>query len=190
MKGNNACPVCNHAEAVVMGRSDHGNRAELHCPRCGRFTIGRGAVNRLAREGRLLAKLSAWIREHDEFGRAAPAILQHNLQTILSSLPGIERVADKERLLLDAVGRRAETPGQTVRLTVDDDYPLGHAQSGEELRFLLRALDEQGFVRWSETEGWVDCEITPAKWTWQPSQSGHSFSVNSPTLLSSFLRQT
>ncbi len=147
-----------------MGGSDHGNRANLHCPRCGRFTIGTMAVNRLAGEDRLLAKLSAWIREHDEFGRAAPVILEHNLQTILSSLPGNERVADKQRLLLDAVGRRAATPEQTVRLTIDDDYTLGHAQSGEELRYLLRALDEQGFIRWTEMEGCVDCEITPKGW--------------------------
>ena len=165
MTRNDACPICNHVQAVVVGRSDHGNRTNFNCPRCGRFTIGRMAVKRLAHEGRLLGKLSAWIREHDEFGRSAPMILQHNLQSILSSLPGRERVTDKQGLLLDAIGRRASTLEQTVRLTVDDDYPLGHAQSGEELRYLLRALDEQGFVRLTETQEWVDCEITPKGWT-------------------------
>ena len=165
MTRNDSCPVCNHGQAVVVGRSDHGNRTNFDCPRCGRFTIGRMAVKRLVQEGLPLVKLSAWIREHDEFGRSAPIILQHNLQTILSSLARRESVTGKQRLLLDAIARRASTPEQSVRLTVDDDYPLGHAQSGEELRYLLRALHEQGFVRPTETQEWVDCEITPKGWS-------------------------
>lgn len=165
MTRKDVCPVCKHVQAVVVGRSDHGNRTNFNCPRCGSFTIGGMAVKRLAQEGRLLAKLSAWIREHDEFGRSAPIILQHNLQTILSSLSGRERVADKQRFLLEAIGRRASTLEQTVRLTVDDDYPLGHAQSGEELRYVLRALEEQELVRLTEVQEWLDCEITPKGWS-------------------------
>ena len=109
--------------------------------------------------------LSAWIREHGEFGRSAPVILGHNLQNILSSFPGRESVADKQRLLFDAIARRASTPEQTIRLTVEDDYPLARAQSGDELRYLLRALGEQGFVRPAETHEWVECEITPRGWS-------------------------
>ena len=165
MTRNDACPVCSHVQAVVVGRSDHDNRANFNCPRCGRFTIGRMAVNCLPQERRFLAKLSAWIREHDEFGRSAPVILEHNLQTILSSLSGRERVADKQRLLFGAVARRASTLEETIRLTVENDYPLAHAQSGEELRYLLRALGEQGFVRLTETHEWVECEITPKGWS-------------------------
>ena len=92
MTRNDSCPVCSHGQAVVVGRSDHDNRTSFNCPRCSRFTIGRMAVKRLAQEGLPLAKLSAWIREHDEFGRSAPIILQHNHQTILSALPGRESV--------------------------------------------------------------------------------------------------
>ena len=152
-------------------RSSHGGRAKrpqqpcrLQLPSLRGFTIGKMAVSRLPQERSLLAKLSAWIREHGEFGRTSPVILQHNLEAILLSLPKDERVTDKQKLLFEAIGRRASTPEQTVRLTVADDYPLGHTQSGEELRYLLHALEEQGFVRLTETQEWVDSAITPKGW--------------------------
>ena len=165
MKGNDACPVCDHVEAVVVGRSDHDNRTIYNCPRCGRFTIGGMAVRGLAREGGVVAKLPAWIRDHQESGRGPPVILQHNLEAILSSLLGHESVSDKQRLLFHAVGRRAATPEQAVRLVVEDDYPLAHAQSGDELTYLLRGLGEQDLVQLTETQEWVDCQITPKGWS-------------------------
>lgn len=163
MTGNDVCPVCHHDEAVEMGRSDHGNRISFQCPRCGSYTIGRMAIMRLPQEREVSGKLSAWIREHAEFGRGAPTILQENLQSILSSLPGRER-ADQQRLLLGAIHRRTANPGQVVSLQADDDYPLGYAQDGRELRYLLRALQEQRLIRATEAQGRIDCEITPKGW--------------------------
>lgn len=158
------CPICDHGQAVVLGKTDHGNRTIFSCPRCSRFTIGKMAAMRLAHTRGIAAKLSAWIRDHDEFDRGAPTILQHNLQAILSALPGHEDMAHKERILFGAIRRRTTTLGQSVVLTVDDDYPLGHVQSALELTYLLRVLNEQGLIQLTESHDQVRCEITPKGW--------------------------
>ena len=164
MANDDACGVCGHQQAVVVGRSDLNNRTTFDCPRCGRFTIGRMAMRRLLRERGTSPEMSAWIRDHQELDRAVPIILQHNIDEILSSLPEGERVADKQRLLLTAIRRRASTLGETVRLTIEDDYPVGHARNGADLLYLLRNLEEEGLVRLAETTDWVDCEVTPQGW--------------------------
>jgi len=159
-----ACPVCKYETPQIVPTDNDG--FEVDCQRCGPFRIGRRAVFGLPRE---TSNLSAWIRQQHEFSRDPPQISQHSLDAILRLLPEYT-VADKQRLLLNAIGRRS-TPGEKVDLAYDTDYPLAWAQTGNELRFLLDALRDRGLVRRSgQTGGAIRWTLAPDGWDYLDEQ--------------------
>ena len=157
------CPVCTYRERGVA-RAVEGNAHGLavECPRCGPFRIDGGAL-RCLEEGELSrTKLSAWIRGHKESSERAPMIGVEQLEVIAGTLPE-HSVAAKQRLLLAAIGRRTG-PTESVALVPEEDFVIAWAESGGELRYLLRALGERGLVRVTESTRIANCEITPAGW--------------------------
>ena len=159
MPEHNSCFVCKY-EPVGVGSSDD-DGYEVNCKRCGSFWITRRATVELPTE---TSKLSAWIREQQEFRRDRPRISEYLVEDILKSLP--ERtVADKQRLLLYAIGRRS-TPGKNVDLLFDTDYPLAWAQAPNELQYLVRALKDRGLVSGGggKADNDSSCLLTPKGW--------------------------
>ena len=153
-----SCPVCECKKATVC--SSEADWYTVECKRCGSFSILERTLFNLPTER---SKLSAWIRERKESGREPPKIDEHCLRDILKSLP--ERtVADKQRLLLKAIGRES-TPGEHFELSFDTDYPLAWAQTGKELGFIVDALKERGLVRGlGEIGDGIECELTGDGW--------------------------
>ena len=107
-------------------------------------------------------KLSAWIRDHGEFGRQPPTIIDERLDRIADSFPHY-RVSEKQRLLLSAIERRTK-PAEATRLVVEQDFPVAWAENANELRYLLRALSDHELISLSEGKEGSTCEITPTGW--------------------------
>ena len=141
---------------------DYGNQVVVDCRRCGFFRIGEMAVRRLESDQVPRGLLSAWIRDHREFGRQPPTILNENLEGIVGALPDY-RVADKQRLLLAAIERRTN-PAETTKLVFEEDYPVAWSENGRELRYLLNALGGRGLINLKERAEDAACEITPKGW--------------------------
>ena len=157
------CPVCGYRRrAIARAVEDYGNRLAVECPRCGPFRIGRGAVGRIEAGDVSRTKLSAWIRGYKESGGSPPMILAKELDAIMETLPE-HSVADKQRLLLAAIGRRTK-PSESAELVAEEDFGVAWAESGGELRYLLRALGEEGLVQVTESARIASCEVTPAGW--------------------------
>lgn len=136
------CPVCKLAETQI-DYQDAGERMVVDCGRCGAFTITEIAAGQLDKRTRPL--LSAWIRERKEAHTSPPDINSKALPSIIRDLPDWG-LRDKQRLLLQAIERRAENPSSTVGIDYVLDYPLAWASDEGELIYILQALHERGLT--------------------------------------------
>ena len=157
------CPVCAYRRrAIARTAKDSRNRLAVECPRCGPFQIDAGAVRRIEAGQVLRMKMSAWVRAHKESGGAPPTIAAEEFDAIVGTLRE-HGVAEKQRLLLAAIGRRTR-PSESTELVLEEDFGVAWAESGGELRYLLRALGERGLVEVTGTGRIASCEITPTGW--------------------------
>ena len=162
-----ACPICKLDKQEVKAR-DGGERISLECPRCGKFTITRTAVTMAERKD-IGHKLTAWIRERTDSGAEVPEINSNTLKEVEAALPSY-RVSEKQLLLLRAMEKRTQFPGQCLEVISRLDYPLSWAGSEAEFRYLLSSLIERNLIR--RTDGPSDLndsfiykfEITAAGW--------------------------
>jgi hypothetical protein len=168
------CPVCETESEITDIRAAY----EIHCPRCGHFSIGEmaaGEIKHWAKQQR--TNLSGWIRENPEC-----KIYTQDLK-ILGGLPNLT-VGEKAEKLLDYLSQNYPKPGEKIddglvfsEATRDDastDRPtvsiikpilLGVSRSLDvfELMFLIYdyLISERGFL--SETpESYL--RITPKGW--------------------------
>ncbi len=161
------CPICKLDKQDVKVW-DYGERLSLECARCGQFTITRTAAS-TAEKKALGPKLTAWIRERTESGAEVPEINSNTLKEVEAALPTY-RVAEKQLLLMRALEKRTQFPGQPLDVISQFDYPLAWAGNEEEYRYLLRSLIERNLIR--RTDGPADLsdsfaykiEITAAGW--------------------------
>lgn len=131
------CPICStNAESMpYAGEPDIITGCD--CPVCGPYYITEDGSETL-RNKTVDYRLSAWIREHQEFKRKSPKITAYLLDKILRNLPTY-KPSEKQILLLRAIERRTDYPGAEV-IMAKEDYPLAWAKNADELRFLLKAL--------------------------------------------------
>ena len=163
MASDDSCPVCRYERHSIIGHDDHRTWVNVDCPRCGFFSMDLIAPQRLPVEDKPRMKLSAWIRQHQEFARPSPTILQENIDGIVESLPAY-RIADKQRMLLEAIERRTDNPADGAQLLLEQDFPVAWAADERELRYLVSALVERGLLKASMGGEQVGCEITPDGW--------------------------
>ena len=162
MATNDLCPVRGYERSGITAPDGRRGGAVVDCPRCGFFRVSRRAMHRL-REDVPRARLSAWIRQHREFGKAPPAIAEHDFDRILASLSEYS-VADKLLLALRAIERRTNTPGHAAPLTPDKDLPVAWVGDEQELQFVLVALRDHGLIELDGSEGAATCTITSDGW--------------------------
>ena len=187
------CPVCNAPEQRIEIR-DGGERRKLRCERCGGpFTITTMAARRAVQDG-LQAQLSAWIRERTEFGTDIEEIDSSRLQLIRQTFP-LYTVTEKQRILLQALERRTEHPGQLIHTGLREaqfhsqlgkinivepflDYPLAWASNESEFSYLLDALVARKLIDYELIGGYDFYKISPQGWEYLDSQSIAGASTN------------
>ena len=185
MAKDDVCPVCGYERrSMTAPVDDYANRLVVDCPRCGMFHIGRMAARRVKGDEVSGTKLSAWIRDHGEFGRQPPTIIDERLDRIADSFPHY-RVSEKQRLLLSAIERRTK-PAEATRLVVEQDFPVVWAENANELRYLLRALSDRELISLSEGIEGSTCEITPTGWDYLEEMESRRDSGNQVFVAMSF----
>jgi len=139
------CPICKLEAQDVLREFDYGERVTINCARCKRFTITRTA-ERMTEKRNLGYKLSAWIRELNEFSKDVPEIDSKTLETLEKDLPSYAP-SEKQLKLLRAIEKTSKYPGDRVVLHRELDFPLAWATCGKELLYYLVALIERKLIR-------------------------------------------
>ena len=136
------CPICS-TNAELNHSEDFGRKKDYKCPVCGPYSVTETTETTL-KNNPVNYRLSAWIREHREYGREPPKITTYLLDDVLKNLPDY-KVSEKQILLLRAIERRTDYPGAEVQIN-KEDYPLAWAKNDEEIIFLLRELAERRLI--------------------------------------------
>jgi hypothetical protein len=176
----NCCPICAFGPQRVE-TSDLGERLNLTCPRCGKFTITQ-TVARTLDERQLATKLSAWIRNRNEQAAKIPEISRATIEDIIDSFP-ILSVIDKQAILLEILGRRSKYPGSSVPFDSSLDFPLIWGENASELDFHLRTLMARSLIQAGDQlkavagQGPPEYILTAAGWS-------HLDEVNRPRSIS------
>ena len=157
------CPLCGLGDQNVE-ESDHGERLNVRCRRCGRFEISRGAAG-WATKNDCASQLSAWIRNRNELRNVRPEITHTNVEDIVREVPKYS-VSDKQRVILSLLERKTALPGDEVEFTFDMDFPLAWASSANEFAFLLSALADRHLIDGPErfNNPSCPCVISPTGW--------------------------
>lgn len=164
------CPICLTASFVTV-RPCGDDSNQYNCATCGPYTITGTAEATIANGKKVDPRLSAWIREQQEFDRPPPEITSYTFTKMVSNLPSYT-TAQKQLVLLKAIERRTRYPGFEVKLNTWVDYVLAWAANEDEFRYLLKALEERELVvSPSKTlSGPAEVIITPEGWDYLEKQ--------------------
>ena len=158
------CPICSNTSIKLRTAKGEGN--EYDCKICGTFLISEEAEEDY-KNSPVGYRVSAWIREHKEYGREPPKITTYLLDDVLKNLPDY-KVSEKQTLLMRAIERRTDYPGALVQMHTKD-YPLAWTRNYEELKFIIRSLKERGLIYIDVHENRIDTgffktKILPDGW--------------------------
>lgn len=160
---NLKCPICLQ-QSIKDKRATKGDYEDYTCNICGQFRIT-GSAKAILKNNPPDYRLSAWIREHQEFKREPPKITEYLLDDVLKNLPDY-KVSEKQILLLRAIERRTDYPGAEVLMN-EKDYPLAWSKNDKELKFLLKTLADRRLISIYEDRlkvGLVQTTILPDGW--------------------------
>lgn len=162
----NQCPVCGIEDKKVEFLN-RGRLIEVTCPTCKKFTITDAAYHKyLGIPGYPL--FTAWVREKYESKLAAPRLNSNNIESILENLTNYS-VTEKQLILMRALERLSDYPGDEIHVHPVIDYPLSWSNGSQEFVYHVRALIQCGFViRLGQPEAWTEdafwLTIAPAGW--------------------------
>jgi nucleoside 2-deoxyribosyltransferase len=165
------CPICKRkfAEIVSDPRFARRDGKAYCCAICGKFFMSRTAEVNLGSMN-IDSRFSAWIREHEERELESPEISTYTIDNVLKNLPSYTPL-EKQLILLRAIERRTDYPGDRATMNGWTDYTLAWAKNTQELGYLLWALEKRGYVL---IEGDVEQEsivtIQPEGWEYLDQQ--------------------
>ena len=177
------CPIC--SQQLVKPEIKLASK-EYKCAVCGPFNIS-GSQEEVFRQNPPDYRLSAWIREHQEFGRERPKITSYLLEDVLKNLPNY-KASEKQMLLMRAIERRTDYPGAEVLMS-KEDYPLAWAKNVDELKYLLKALAGRKLILLNEERlkaGSVRTIILPEGWDYIDKHSSQPALINRAFVAMSF----
>jgi hypothetical protein len=157
----NQCPLCKQGATSNIAPYGEHFAYEYHCERCGGFRIPKFALLKLGSDVDLYL-LSGYTREMS--GRGSMVTLKEdNIQDIKDQAP--RTVLERSDRLFRSLALLTRRPGGSIRLTLEKDYPLAYAPSGQEFAFLLDHLGSLGYVdtKNRDSEKWP-IMITPKGW--------------------------
>ncbi len=158
-KGNTVCPVCKRNEGVGAERISS-SMESYRCPVCGEYEMP-PFVPEVHGASEPNHKLSAWIREQNEYGRPARFSQERTVESVVAGIPDY-RPQEKQLKLLQAIARKSDPPGTLVVLSADKDVSLAYSRNSDELAFYLSALEERDLLKRSDVIWKVT--ITPGGW--------------------------
>lgn len=143
----NTCPICK-IDSDKFSAQTIGDRYTCECSRCGRFEIS-DTASFIASRQEIDPRISAWIRERNEFGGEFPKIGSRTLDEITETLPTY-KVTEKQLKLLRALERQTKHPGAKVLIIPETDFPLAWATSEDEFNYYIECLLQRGLITSAE----------------------------------------
>lgn len=182
------CPICQTNAELILAE-DFGRKKGYKCPICGPYSITETAEVEL-KNNLVNYRLSAWICERQESKKEPPKITTYLLDDVLKNLPDY-KVSEKQTLLLRAIEHKTDYPGAEVLMN-EKDYPLAWTKNFEELKFIIRALSERGFIYTREDRlnvGIVQTKILPQGWDYLDKHSSLPAFTNRVFVAMSFAKE-
>ena len=139
------CPICRRDDAQER-HSDLEGVLAFRCARCGDFDIrqdGVVAVSQIGDADRVY--LSAWTRNEGLRLCKPPELLRAGIEIILANQRK-RGVSEKQDSLLLNFGRQSEHPGHWIQFHEAVDVGLAWADTPDELRFHVAALEGRGWI--------------------------------------------
>lgn len=147
MSTSYTCVLCANTVKKIIPNPES-NTYEIICPNCGHFIISSEIwddINILPIEHRNNRHIVAgYIREENDFGRVV-TLLSKDIDVILKSAQTPKSLTARLYKLLNSIYRRTEHFGHYIPLGMACTA-LGYAKDQNDLRYMLHALSEMGFV--------------------------------------------
>lgn len=163
-KEKNKCPVCKleseSIERITTNQPDPIRHYD--CPRCRKYRITDIAESNLEYE-HAKQKLSAWLREQNEYKNNAPLLDEQLIEQLDNNLPNYSP-SQKQNKLLKIIEKKTKYPGKSVRLNKYYDYPLAWADHPSEFEYYINSLAERGLIKSMHTINDIDVQISPDGW--------------------------
>lgn len=137
----NGCPLCD----VRAGRNSLSDRDSfiITCDRCGKFEISGIAERTSLKTPEISEKrylLSGRTRNFYESYGTPFLLTNENLEQTINSVP--RNIVDKRLILLKYLANLIETPGRSIEIETDNDYPVAYCKDDKELHFYIVHLNE------------------------------------------------
>jgi hypothetical protein len=149
------CELCGTSvETAGLGGGYDGIRQS--CPRCGDFKLPRASsIRKVSQHGKV--RLSGWVRDRNCLGEV-PELTSEQISIVLASpAPGVMERAD--RLLSHAITSQKKL-GETICIDLHAEFePITYSLDSDELMYLARFLDEEGFIKFVDQK--AEVSITP-----------------------------
>jgi len=156
------CPLCDgpvtHDESIPTT-----DITRIVCKRCSGFRIRRRAIlDFLGPHPEYKPLLSAFSRRLPA-GSLPPAITTETIEQIIRDVPKYTP-PEKLDILLELMGRMTPALGIATVFDPGNDYPLLIARGPEEVRFLLRELEERDYIRGPGHPVWRPFTVMSRGW--------------------------
>lgn len=138
------CPICKLDDDKVIIKDNGPFGKRIICPRCIEFTIS-SYPEFTQPDQRSGAKLSAWVRNHNEQGGEVPELNPQTLEDLQKGLPNYGP-REKQIRLLRNIERKTEYPGKPVQIVPKYDIPLAWASSQEEFMYYIISLIDRNLL--------------------------------------------
>ncbi|MBX6422495.1 hypothetical protein [Thermosulfurimonas sp. F29] len=165
MTQKKVCPICKGYD--IKEYTTSGDYECFDCQRCGKFFISGSLLAELYYEEKTLFLISSWIREQNERAKT-PKLTDYDFKRLKSSLT-VPSVSEKQLLLMQALERRTNYPGEWIDVRSPEFIALAWCKTPEELSFHFKSLKERGlieanFTRQKNLEIYLNACITAKGW--------------------------
>jgi len=157
------CVLCDfHVEQQMLPGS---LVSRVNCRTCGTYMIPitLQVIWDAFEESKQKHLLSAKTREASDAGRPL-TLTAENLSVLLESIPKLATPLDNMDRLVLLLSKRQQRADKGLALDTRFDYPLVFAHDGEEFKYLLLTLSQQGLVIVKFNDYQASVHLTPKGW--------------------------
>lgn len=157
---------------------------DVACPLCGGYRIMYQASHD-AKKHEGDPRLLRFARQASEFGREL-TISTEDIDRVVA-LPVTYSFAEKRRSLLRWLAMRSEYAGHELLVDVETDWPAMDVSNARELKFVIRAAADEGYIReGGDTEFVAKCIVAAKGWAELDDVSGEVVSQDRAFVAMSF----
>ncbi|MBU1101960.1 MAG: hypothetical protein KKA84_16305 [Bacteroidetes bacterium] len=139
------CPICRRQDTSI-DFTDHKERMDVRCKRCGSFKITKTALREIDIEKYpdWSIRFSYWIRNHQD--STSRKELDRNLVNKLIELIELPKPKEQADILINWIGKMAKFPEEIIEFNYHDTLPIIGASTYLGVKYIVDHLINEGFL--------------------------------------------